>query len=139
MYKKILILFITVFVFGHTFVFAKTNYTYDTASLKYNSKEAYEYYRDNINEAVYKTMPRSFSYKNREPQFAITVNKTGHVDKAWILVSSGSKKYDEKVIKRLQEAELPGYSDYLSAKQLTFRYKIRKQTKIITIPIPLWF
>ena len=115
MYKKILTLFI-----GHTSAYAKANYTYDNTSLKYNSKEAYEYCKNNINEAVYKTMPRSFSYKNREPQFAITVDKTGHVDKAWILASSGSKKYDEKIIRKMQKAELPAYSDYLSANPDSF-------------------
>ncbi len=141
--KKILcfvFLFCTwLFIFTQTFAFAKQNYSYNAPVLKFNSKEAYEYYRNNINEAVYKTMPRTFSYKDREPQFAITVNKTGHVDKAWILVSSGSKKYDEKVIRKMREAELPAYSDYMNAKQLTFKYKIKKQTKIIPIPIPLWF
>ncbi len=118
-------------------VFA-SNYTY-TKTIKYNSKEAYDDYTQKVNDAVYKNMPRSFSYINREPQFAVSIKKDGSVEKAWILVSSGSERYDKKVIKKMENAEFPSYQDYMSAKNLVFRYKIRKQTKIIPIPIPIWF
>ena len=69
----------------------------------------------------------------------VSINKDGSVDKAWILVSSGSKGYDEKVVKRMEKTEFPSYKDYVNAKNLVFKYKIRKQTKIIPIPIPIWF
>lgn len=117
------------------FAFGAANYTFDDSSLKYNSREAYNYYSGKVNEAVYKSMPRSFSYINREPQFAVRINKTGKVEKAWIMVSSGSKGYDKKVVKRMEETEFPSFEKYVKANNLEFRYKIRKQTKLIPIPI----
>ena len=135
--KIILAEFIFIFSIANTFFAA--NYTYQKAAVKFNTREAYNEYAEQVNDAVYKTMPRSFSYINREPQFAISINKDGNVEKAWILVSSGSKGYDKKVIKRMENAEFPSYKDYVSAKNLVFKYKIRKQTKIIPIPIPIWF
>lgn len=119
--------------------FAAQNYTYQKAAVKYNTQEAYNEYAEQINNAVYKNMPRSFSYINREPQFAISVKSNGELEKAWILVSSGSTGYDKKVIKRMEKAEFPAYKDYVNAKNLVFKYKIKKQTKIIPIPIPIWF
>lgn len=115
--------------------FAASNYTYDDTSVKYNTKQAYDIYAGQVNDIVYKTMPRTFSYINREPQFAVKINKAGHVDKAWIMVSSGSEGYDKKVLKKMEEAEFPSFEKYVNAKDLTFRYKIKKQTKIIPIPI----
>lgn len=136
--KKILSLFFA-FLLSAGGVFADTNYTYQMSAAKYNTKEAYNIYANQVNEAVYKNMPRSFSYIDREPQFAVSINKDGNVDKAWILVSSGSKGYDEKVIKRMEKTEFPSHKDYVNAKNLVFKYKIKKQTKIIPIPIPIWF
>lgn len=136
--KRLLSLFF-VFLLGAGSVFAGTNYTYQMSAAKYNTKEAYDIYANQVNETVYKNMPRSFSYIDREPQFAVSINKDGSVDKAWILVSSGSKVYDEKVVKRMEKTEFPSYKDYVNAKNLVFKYKIRKQTKIIPIPIPIWF
>ena len=107
--KIILAAFIFIFSIANT-VFA-ANYTYQKAAVKFNTREAYNEYAEQVNDAVYKTMPRSFSYINREPQFAISINKDGNVEKAWILVSSGSKGYDKKVIKRMENVEsLPSYT-----------------------------
>lgn len=117
------------------YAFGASNYTYSEESVKYNTREAYDLYAGKVNAAVYKAMPRTFSYITREPQFAVKINKKGHVDKAWIMVSSGSEGYDKKVIKKMEETEFPSFEKYIGAKDLTFRYKIKKQTKIIPIPI----
>ncbi len=138
-FMKRFLCLVLAFLFTTGLSFAAKNYTYQKAAVKYNTREAYNEYAEQINDAVYKNMPRSFSYINREPQFAISVKSNGELEKAWILVSSGSKGYDKKVIKRMEKAEFPAYKDYVSAKNLVFRYKIRKRTKIIPIPIPIWF
>ena len=63
--KRLLSLFF-VFLLGAGSVFAGTNYTYQMSAAKYNTKEAYDIYANQVNETVYKNMPRSFSYIDSE-------------------------------------------------------------------------
>ena len=55
------------------------------------------------------------------------------------VAGAGKDTIKRELIKRMENAEFPSYKDYVSAKNLVFKYKIRKQTKIIPIPIPIWF
>ncbi len=119
-------------IFGTKSVLA-ANYTYNTANVSCKD------YIKLADEKVYKAFPRSFAYKDREVQFAIQIDKAGNAQKAWILKSSGSKKYDEKVLSAVQKVEFGAMPNCTSAKTMTLRYDIRKQSKIIPIPIPIWF
>lgn len=109
------------------------NYTYNTANVSCKD------YLKLADEKVYKAVPRSFAYKDRELQFAVQIDKTGKVLTSSILKSSGSEKYDNKVLSAVSKVEFGTVPNCTSAKTMTLRYDIRKQSKIIPIPIPIWF
>ena len=109
------------------------NYTYGTANISCKD------YSKLAGDKIYKAMPRSFSYKDRNLQFAVTINKSGKADKAWILKSSGSEKYDNKVISAVEKVDFGTLPSCAGSKGITYRYDMTKQSKIIPIPIPIWF
>ena len=109
------------------------NYKYNTANV------SCEDYSKLVDEKIYKAVPRSFSYIDRGLQFAVRIKKSGKADKAWILKSSGSEKYDNKVISAVEKVEFGPIPSCAKAKTITYRYDIKKQSKIIPMPIPIWF
>lgn len=125
------------------------NYNYDfssTYSLNNNvqvrhtpasQQPDYQYYYK-VRELIRKRFPTSYSWLTESIVFEITILPSGAIKKVDILSSSGSKRYDNNVIKALTSYRLPKPPEALRNTEIKYTFDMNKNTRIyppIFIPV----
>lgn len=116
------------------------NYNYDSSGY-YNDNTSdflYKEYYYKIRTLVYKQFPVSYSWITDSIVFEITILPDGSVKNVNILESSGSKRYDNNVIKKLMAYKFPYFPANLNENELNFTFDINKNTRIyppVIIPV----
>ena len=120
------------------------NYTY-TANYTANNSQtinqraidlAYKQYFYKAKTLIYNKFPTSYSWLTDSIVIDVTVASNGTIKRIDILDSSGSKRYDANVVKKLMNIRLPAFPPTLPEKELTFTFDVNKNTRFYPIYIP---
>ncbi len=122
------------FNFTNTYNVHNNVYVKDTP----NAQQIDNRYYYKVRELIKKRFPTSYSWITDSAVFEITILPNGTIKKVEILSSSGSKRYDNNIIKTLTGYRLPEPPAILKKKEIKYTFDMNKNTRIyppIFIPV----
>ena len=135
MKKRFLLLVSLLMIIGIVYTETKFNAAYSETTFQ----AQFDKYSTRVKEIIYDEFPASYSYLTKETLFKITVQRDGTIKNMEILQSSGSQRYDKKIIKAVNETKLPEFPEEIKAEELNFSFDITKNKRFLPVIIPIWW
>ena len=103
-------------------------------SSSYNAD--YEKYSETVQSTISQAFPTSYSWFTKNAKFKIGVRQDGTIYGIKIIKSSGSKRYDARIVKVIMKQKLPPFPKSINEKRLVFNFNINKNFQFYPIIIP---